>query len=263
MLHSVTLSLLVTAAIFTPLVSGLMCYQCADFEVESTSGFLSIFDTRSTSPACQEGHGSNIVTCPDYGYIGHIFVYVIKLGSATLNTLVRDCIPYSGFEECLSDSDNLGPALDILKGLLSFVSQLSNVEIDGDVCYCGTDLCIPDECREGEVNIFGLVWILLLCSCRYSLDQWIVITVAVVVGGVIIIAIISCCRCCCKSSSQPGNVILPKDFVPLFPLVYQQPQVVPAQPIAVQTAGTQNPCYATPGPANPNPGCVSQSPEKY
>ena len=107
-------------------------------------------------------HGSDKTFQPTLEYKYHPFylmTLIDQIGSIKIDVYTRDCVRETHlFDGCVKETTGLGPVVDVLKGVLSFISGLGDIEIDGDACFCRTDYCIPESCPDGETNVLGYGW---------------------------------------------------------------------------------------------------------
>jgi hypothetical protein len=156
---------------------AIQCYQCSDIETESSSRAIPELNSKTTS-ACGSGMGAHSVFCPEdnicalvkgtaeFNYFLGMYSWpflsfcdtFISSGKVKAKVYVRDCTPTTEIGITSGCSAELRSASAILNEALSFVDGLSGLNVDADVCVCAFDLCNPDPCDDGNINIASIGW---------------------------------------------------------------------------------------------------------
>ncbi|KAI0221935.1 hypothetical protein LSAT2_026818 [Lamellibrachia satsuma] len=128
-------------------MSKLQCYKCANVKLDNP--ILKKNFSRESDQWCEHPSSDDATeTCPsrtDYmcGYFeGNISFHVPLVGTSEVTVESRGCMKVhknTVLNKCKpigSDSER-----KFAGEVLSVLSEVSGVEVDGKVCYCGTDLC--------------------------------------------------------------------------------------------------------------------------
>ncbi|CAH1776565.1 unnamed protein product, partial [Owenia fusiformis] len=84
---------------------------------------------------------------------------------------------------------------DILNELLSFIPGLTDVKLDGNMCFCNSDACRPETNRAcSGVQILGI-----------CIPVW-----GFVLAGIMLLLLLGCvcCCCCCRTCSANAYISL-------------------------------------------------------
>lgn len=183
--------------------NALKCYQCKNFEV---TGSLSPF-TGKLDPNCgRNPTSSNVVTCSgDDNACGSIegeftadFSIFGKLtGKAQVLTCMKVDESASPLGSCRK-MDALSKKI-ITDALSAVTAGVADVEVNGQVCACGFDLCVM---CDGGYQIGD-----------YCMKYWMIAVIGV---GSLLLLVLSitccccccgCCGCCCCKNKQRGTVL--------------------------------------------------------
>ncbi|CAH1802417.1 unnamed protein product [Owenia fusiformis] len=187
---------IVMLAALTNPAKSLRCFQCVDVagssDLTSSTGHSdpSCRNAPSSSAECQSGE----VCGYSKGSVqGHLFV------TAEVNAVVRGCMPLLDRDTSMGCHSNK-EASGIISEVLSSLSELGDVKVDGEVCYCDTDLCVP-ECDGAYIG-------------QFCVKKWMFAVAGVGVLLVIILLCTCCCCCCgccgsCCKKRQDGYMVQP------------------------------------------------------
>ncbi|CAH1776562.1 unnamed protein product [Owenia fusiformis] len=153
-------------------VECLSCYSCIDINSNKIISRLSTMghtaqncqNSPSKRKQCQVGQ-----VC---GYVyGNVDVAVNSSGletptNETFTIHARDCMKV--LANTTMNCHKYQGRTDILNEPLSFITGLTDVKLDGNMCFCNTDACRPDTNPDcPDVNIFGIcfpIWSLVLAG---------------------------------------------------------------------------------------------------
>ncbi|KAI0233042.1 hypothetical protein LSAT2_016688 [Lamellibrachia satsuma] len=189
-------------------MSTLQCYKCANVKVDNP--ILKKFFSGESDQWCEHPSSDDATeTCPsrtDYVWLlrrKHLLLCTISyfsvhvsVGTSKVTVESRGCMKVdtnTGLNECNpigSDSER-----KFAGEILSVLSEVSDVEVDGKVCACGTDLC-DANCNGVAIGTFCL-----------SLPVAIVLGILNVIIGLLLITCCCCCCCCvCCKNRRPAII---------------------------------------------------------
>jgi len=187
-------------------VYGLQCYECINIELQSSYNPFS----GKTNPACgSDPSSTNLVTCPsDTNACGSVdgqikAKFPDPLGTFTAQIQVRGCVQDDSLGGCRKVD---GTVTGLISEILSILSGISDVSLDGQMCTCKWDRCVL--CDEG-VFVAG-----------YCVKYWMLgLTIGVAVGMLLLLVTCCCCCCCgtCCQKRRQGVIIT--NAVPYQPLL--------------------------------------------
>ncbi|CAH1796524.1 unnamed protein product [Owenia fusiformis] len=168
---------IVMLAALTNPAKSLQCYQCVD--VAGSSDLIS--STGHSDPSCRNAPTSS-AECQSgqvCGYsMGSIQGHLIEM-TAEVNAVIRGCMPLLDSDTTMGCHKN-EEASGVISKVLSSLSDLGDVHVDGEVCYCDTDFCQP-ECDGLYVG-------------EMCVQKWVFIVAGI---GLLLVIILVCTCCCC------------------------------------------------------------------
>ncbi|KAI0224413.1 hypothetical protein LSAT2_024577 [Lamellibrachia satsuma] len=193
--------------VLTDDMSSLRCYKCSNVKFDNP--LVKKLFSRKSDQWCEHPSSDDATeTCPsrtDYmcGYFeGSISFHVPLVGTSKVTVESRGCMKVDtniGLNKCNpigSDSER-----KFAGEVLSVLSEVSDVEVDGKLCACGTDLC--------DANCSGVA-IGTLCL---SLPVAIVLGILNVIIGLLLITCCCCCCCCvCCKNRRPAAITVNTGF---------------------------------------------------
>ncbi|KAI0233043.1 hypothetical protein LSAT2_016689 [Lamellibrachia satsuma] len=181
-------------------MSTLQCYKCANVKLDNP--LLKKFSGESDQWCEHPSSDDATETCPsrtDYmcGYFeGSISFRVPLVGTSKVTVESRGCMKVHK-NTVLNKCNPIGSDSErkFAREVLSVLSNVSDVEVDGKLCTCGTDLC--------DTNCNGVV-IGTLCL---PLPVAILLGVLNVIIGLLLITCCCCCCCCvCCKNHRPAII---------------------------------------------------------
>lgn len=173
-----------------PVTYILHCYKCTNVKLKNSNPVLAQLLSGQTDEWCEHPSISDATeTCPsstDYmcGFFeGSVSFSLPFVGGSKVTIQKRGCLKVEsnkGINQCHqigSDAER-----KFVGVVLSVLSEVSEVNVDGKICVCGTDLC--------DANCNGVA----IGPVCLSIPVAVVLGI---VGSIFSLLLVTCCCCCC------------------------------------------------------------------